>query len=196
MKQIKNESLCAINERKSPCTRCGLNFTQHHLAICVLKNEKCSYCATIDPLARTRKRPKTSNMRGRGRFAGRAGKRRIKLIEQDDNQSKKAQNKMKTTWCCTLVVAETNGSYWKERNTQRFSAMIESSSPTPKITQPNLKKKLLRLDVRFARPTPKQVQYEDYNNKPLNIMGFGVHNNGCESGKKKQQKCPNCQHER
>ena len=49
--------------------------------------------------------------------------------------------------------------------------MIDSGSPITIFTQADLKRSL-KLDVIFARPVPKHEQYEDYNNKPLNLLGF------------------------
>ena len=84
-REIKNEPVYAVTERKNPCTRCRLEFTQIQLATCKAKNEKCRNCATKGHYARMCKRPK--NVNRRGNFGRRAGKLRINLIERKDNQS-------------------------------------------------------------------------------------------------------------
>ena len=65
-REIENEPVYAVTERKNPCTRCGLDFSQTHLALCREKNEKCRNCATLGHYARMSKRPKSGNVRGRG----------------------------------------------------------------------------------------------------------------------------------
>ena len=85
-KDIKSKPVYAVTERKSPCTRCGLEFSQNHLAVCKAKNERCRNCSTIGHFARMCKRPKSGNDRGRGSFTGRSGMRRINLIEQEADQ--------------------------------------------------------------------------------------------------------------
>ena len=49
--------------------------------------------------------------------------------------------------------------------------MIDSGSPITIFTQDDLRK-ILKVDVMFARLLPKTEQYVDYNNKPLNLLGF------------------------
>ena len=49
--------------------------------------------------------------------------------------------------------------------------MIQSGSPITIFTQADLRR-ILKLDVIFARPVPKHEQYVDYHNKPLNLLGF------------------------
>ena len=97
--KIKNEPVCAVNERKSPCSRCGLDFSQSHLAVCKAKNERCRNCSLISHFARMCKKSKFGNIRGRSTMVNTAGMRRINLIEQDDDQS--ATTKKKTKWYCT-----------------------------------------------------------------------------------------------
>ena len=86
-RKIKNEPVCAVNERNNPCSRCGLEFFQSHLAVCKAKNERCRNCSLISHFARMCNKPKTGNIRGRGTMVNTAGMRRINLIEQDDDQS-------------------------------------------------------------------------------------------------------------
>ena len=78
--ELKNDPVLAVTERKNPCTRCGLDFSENLLAVCNAKNQKCRNCATIGHYAQTCERPKTGKVRGRSNFAGRAGIRRINLI--------------------------------------------------------------------------------------------------------------------
>ena len=89
-KEIKSETVYAVAERKNPCTRCGLEFSQNHLAVCRAKNERCRNCSTIDHFARTCKCPKSSNIKGRGNFTGKSVMRRVNLIEQEANQSEES----------------------------------------------------------------------------------------------------------
>ena len=49
--------------------------------------------------------------------------------------------------------------------------MIDSGSPITIFKQADLRE-LLKSHVIFARPLPKTEQYVDYNNKPLNLLGF------------------------
>ena len=49
--------------------------------------------------------------------------------------------------------------------------MIDSGSPITIVTQADLRE-LLKVDVIFVRPMPTNEQYVDYNNKPLNLLGF------------------------
>ena len=56
-------------------------------------------------------------------------------------------------------------------NNESFTTMIDSGSPNTIFTQTDLRG-LLKQDLIFARPLPKTEQYVDYNNKPLNLLGF------------------------
>ena len=56
-------------------------------------------------------------------------------------------------------------------NKEPFKTMINSVSPITIFTREDLRK-ILKLDVVFARPVPKNEQYMDYHNKPLNLLGF------------------------
>ena len=49
--------------------------------------------------------------------------------------------------------------------------MIDSGSPITIFTQADLRE-LLKVDVILASPMPKSEQYADYNNNPLNLLGF------------------------
>ena len=40
-KETKQEPVFAVNERKNPSTRCGLEFNNGHLAECKAKHERC-----------------------------------------------------------------------------------------------------------------------------------------------------------
>ena len=46
-KEIKQEPVFALNERKNPCTRCGLEFNNGHLAECKAKHEGCRNCESF-----------------------------------------------------------------------------------------------------------------------------------------------------
>ena len=54
---------------------------------------------------------------------------------------------------------------------QPFTTMIDSGSRITIFIQVDLRE-LLKVDVIFARHMPKSEQYKDYNNKPLNQLGF------------------------
>ena len=69
LKEVKNEPLCAVNERRNPCSRFGLEFSQNHLAVSKAKNERCRNCALIGHFARMCKKPNTGNIRGQSRYA-------------------------------------------------------------------------------------------------------------------------------
>ena len=49
--------------------------------------------------------------------------------------------------------------------------MIDSGSPISIFTQADLRK-FLRTDVVFGGPLPKNKSYVDYDNQPLNLLGF------------------------
>ena len=59
----------------------------------------------------------------------------------------------------------------KGKKNKPFTTMIGSGSPITIFTQAGLRR-LLKQDVIFARPLPKTEQYVDYNNEPLNLLGF------------------------
>ena len=89
--EIKKGPLYAIDNRgKLPCTRCGLEFSQNHLAVCKAKNEKCRNCGVIGQFMRACKRPFTVNVRGNVRSSNRGTSRRIDLIGQAADQSKES----------------------------------------------------------------------------------------------------------
>ena len=52
-----------------------------------------------------------------------------------------------------------------------FLAKIHSDSPITTFTQADLRV-LLKVDVIFAKPMPKQEQNLDDNNRPLTLLGF------------------------
>ena len=52
MKENKNELVCAVDERRNPCSRCGLEFSQNHLAVCEAKDERCKNCSLFCYFAR------------------------------------------------------------------------------------------------------------------------------------------------
>ena len=84
--EIKQEPVFARNERKNPCTRCGLEFSNRHSAECKAKPERCRNCALIGHFAFARmcKKPKSGNFRCLGRNNHPAG---MNLIGQDVDQS-------------------------------------------------------------------------------------------------------------
>ena len=171
-REIKNESVYAVTERKNPCTRFGLKFSQNHLALYKAKNEKCRNCATKGYYARRCKRPKVV-MSGEEAILGRrAGMRRINLIEREDNQSEESNEQDEDNMVLHICGSDTLPFVMKSKtNNQPFTTMIDSGSPITIFTQADLRE-ILKADVIFARPMPKSEQYFDYNNKPLNLLGF------------------------
>ena len=162
----------AVTGGTNPCTRCGPEFSQNHVATCKAKNEKCRNCATIVHYASICKSPKSGNARGRGNFGGKAGMRRINLIEREDNQSQESNEQEEDNM--VLHIGECGSQAFVmegKRNIQPFTTMIDSGSPMTIITQAELRQ-LLKVYVIFARPMPKSEQYVDYNNKPLNLLRF------------------------
>ena len=134
--EIKSEPIYAVTEKRNPCTRCGPEFSQNHISVCKARNEKCRNCAVIGHFARMCKRPKTGNTRGRGNTAGRAGMRRINLIERDGSQSEDSGEQDEDN-----VVLHVSGSGVQpfvmkgKINNQPFTTMIDSGSPITILTQ-------------------------------------------------------------
>ena len=126
----------------------------------------------IGHFARMCKKPKNGNMRGRGRPLARGGMRRINLIEQDDSQSE-SSNEMNVDNMVLHVSDAGNQPFVLKGkiNKEPFNTMIDSGSPITIFTQEGLRR-ILKLDVIFARPVPKHEHNVDYNNKPLKLLGF------------------------
>ena len=101
--------------------------------------------------------------------------RRINLIEREDNQSE--ENNEQDGDNMVLHVGGSGSQPFGMKgkiNNQPLTTMIDSCSPITIFTQADLRE-LLKVDVilvRLARPMPKLEQYVDYNNKPLNLLGF------------------------
>ena len=111
-------------------------------------------------------------MRGQGRPLARGGMRRINLIEQDDSQSE-SSNEMNDDIMVLHVSGAGNQPFvLKGRiNKEPFITMIDSGSPITMYKQADMRR-ILKVDLIFARPVPKHEQYVDYNNKPFNLLGF------------------------
>ena len=160
--EIKQEAIMNIN--RNPCTRCGLEFTQNHLMACKAKNEKSRNCAMTGHFARMCRRPKTGNIRGRGRMPGRGGLRRINLIEQDDSQSESSNEMNEENMVLHVSGAGNQPFVLKGKiNKKPFKTMINSGSPITIFTQEDLKK-ILKVDVIFARQVSKNEQCVDSTN--------------------------------
>ena len=78
-KKIKQEPVFVANERKIPCTRCGLEYTNGLSAECKAKHELCRNCALLSHFPRMR--------RGRVRNNHQAGLGNVDLVERYDDQS-------------------------------------------------------------------------------------------------------------
>ena len=105
-------------------------------------------------------------------FRGRAGMRRINLIEREDNQSEESNEQDEENMVLHIGGSDNPRFVMKGKiNNQPFTTMIDSGSPITIFTEADLRE-LLKVDLIFARPMPKSEQYVDYNNKPLNLLGF------------------------
>ena len=133
------------------------------------------------------KKPKSGNIRGRGRNNHQAGKRRVNLIGRDDDQSDASSETQEDNVVLHLEGKQGHPPFVMKGNIneQPFPTMIDSGSPISIFTRADLRK-LLRTDVIFARPLPKNESYVDYNNqpiKPTNLVGFS--NMEVQEGKRK-----------
>ena len=172
--EIKTEPVMAVEGRttRNPCTRCGFEFSQNHLAACKAKTEKCRNCGVTGHFARMCKRPRAGNSRGAGRNQNSGNMRRVNMIEQSADQSGGSSE-----WDEDNIVLHVNGVGVKpfvlkgKINKQQFSTMIDSGSPITIFTKEDLCQ-ILKTDLIFARPLPKNEEYVDYNGRPLNLVGY------------------------
>ena len=103
---------------------------------------------------------------------GVAGIRRINLIERDDDQSDESTGAEDNNMVLHIGGNGQQPFIMKGKvNNQAFATMIDSGSPTTIFTQDVLRN-IMKVDVIFARPLPETEEYVDYNNKPLNSLGF------------------------
>ena len=101
------------------------------------------------------KKPKSSNVRGRGRIPARVGLRRINTIEQDDSQSESSNEMNEETMVLHLSGAGNKSFVLKGKiNKEPFKTMINSGSLITIFTQED-PRKILKVDVMFTRPVPK-----------------------------------------
>ena len=116
------------------------------------------------------KRPRNANSKGTGRRFNRGGLRRVNLIGQATDQSEGSSE-----WDEDNVVLRLDGIppfVLKGRiNKQPFTTMIDSGSPFTIFTLDDVRK-ILKTDVIFARPLPKNEAHVDYDGKPLKLIGF------------------------
>ena len=120
--------------------------------------------------ARMFKNPKSGRVRGRGRIPARGGQGRINLIEHDDSQSESRNQMNKENMVLHVSGAGKQPIVLKGKiNKEPFKTMINSGSPITIFTQEDIRK-VLKVDVIFARPVPENEQYVDYHNKPLNLL--------------------------
>ena len=170
----RNKSRTSLHKdgKKESMHTMRIRIYSKHLSMCKAKNERCRNCSTEGHFARMCKRPKSGNSRGRGNFTGRAGMRRINLIRGDDDQSEESTGSEEDNMVLHIGGNGQQPFILKGKiNNQIFATMIDSGSPITIFTQDDLRK-TLKVDVIFARPLPKTEQYVDYNNKPLNLLGF------------------------
>ena len=102
--------------------------------------------------------------------------RRINLIERDSNQSEVSTELEEDNTIFHIVGIGNQPFIMKGKmNNQAFSTMIDSGSSITIFTQAD-PRDMLKVDLIFARPMPKAEQYPDYNNKPLNLLGYTAAN--------------------
>ena len=98
--------------------------------------------------------------------------RRVNLIEREDNQLEESNEQDEDNMVLHIGGSDNQPFVMKgEIKNQPFTTMIVSGSPITIFSQADLRA-LLKVDVIFARPMPKSEQNVDYNNKPLNLLGF------------------------
>ena len=97
--------------------------------------------------------------------------RRINLIERDDNQSEKSNEQDEDNMVLHVNGSDNQPFVMKGKiNNLPYTTMIDSGSPFTIFTRADLRE-AIKVDA-CQRPMPKSEQYVDYNNKPLNILGF------------------------
>ena len=116
---------------------------------------------------------KSGNFSGCGRNNHQAGIRRVNLVGREYDQSDATSETQEDKVVLHLEGKQGHPPFvMKGKITKEpFTTMIDSSSPISIFTQVDLRK-LLRNDVIFARPLPKNESYMDYSNQPLNLVGF------------------------
>ena len=129
------------------------DIAKNHLMTCKAKNEQCRNCGTIGHLIRMCERLKNATFRGTARFAYRRGLRRVNLFDQTTDRKKlrvgRGQCGAKIGWnrFSPFVLK-------RRINKQSFTTMITSGSPNTIFTKEEVRK-ILKSDVIFARPLPK-----------------------------------------
>ena len=92
-------------------------------------------------------RPKSGNVRGKGRFTERAGMRRINLVERDGNQSEESTEQEEDNMVLHIGADGTQPFIMKGKiNKQTFSTMINSGSPITIFALADLRE-ILKVDV-------------------------------------------------
>ena len=178
--ESKQEPIFMVNEKINPCNKCGFEFTKDDLASCKVKNEQCRSCGIKGNFARMCRTVKSDISRGRERNINRARMERVNLIRQEDGQSETGSENDEDKMVLHLNGSGNQPFIMKAENTKSFTAMMDSVSllvtrlvpisfPITIFTQADLRK-ILRVDVIFARPMPRSEQYVDYNNQPLHLV--------------------------
>ena len=105
------------------------------------------------------------------RSSNKGTSRRINLIGQAAEQSEESSNWEEDNIVLTLEGNRTPPFALKARiNKQPFVTMIDSGSPITIFTKDV--RNVLKIDVTFVRPLPKNEEYVDYNGRPLNLLGY------------------------
>ena len=118
-------------------------------------------------------------------MGNRAGMRRINLIEHEDDQSEDSNKYEEDKMVLHVGGGGSQPFMIKGKiNNESLPTMIDSGSPITIFTQTDLRR-IHKQDVIFAILLPKTEQYVDYNNKPLNLLGFTTVN--VQVGKRKHK---------
>ena len=98
--------------------------------------------------------------------------RKVKLIDQQTDQSGSSTGEDVENAVQHVNGERTPSFVLKGKiDNRQFSTMIDSGSPITISTAGDLRK-ILKQDVIFARPLPKNKEYVHYNGGPLNLLGF------------------------
>ena len=181
---IKEEPICNIQQQRKSCTRCGAeNFTIEHLAQCKAKGKRCNNCGIIGHFSRACKKPTQAQNKNNQGGSKQRPPRRVNWVDEESEEETSGSEEKAVL---SIDGQGTTPFMMKGKlNKNKFNLMIDSGSPVTIIEQEELRK-ILKYNVLFLRPIPKQEKYVDFNKRPLDLMGFI--NCELEVGKKKINK--------
>ena len=168
--KIKSEPVMTIKESKQ-CFRCGRQFDKDHLRKCPAKGNKCNFCGSIGHFTKVCRKAAQCKVPAE-QLGERRKMQRVNNIEQDSASASSDTD-------ADRVVLQVNG-YAENNppimmkgtiNKKAFSTMIDSGSPITIFTQSDIKN-ILQQELLFAKPMPNNEKYVDFNNKPLNLLGY------------------------